>query len=204
MAEITVFYEGPVVTRVEAKANGFNRFFTGLPCLYGHVDQRQTSTQECIQCGMISDRQYHNTHAEARAAAGRRYRDENPGKVAETQRNYRLTHASEIAAYLSGYRKTEEGRLRRRLSKLKRRAAEIGASGQLTLADIRSLRKRQKKCLCGARFTKDNPPTIDHVVPLSRGGAHTKGNIQLLCWPCNKKKSAKDPIVFAQENGRLL
>ena len=29
---------------------------------------------------------------------------------------------------------------------------------------------------------------IDHIVPLSKGGLHTKDNLQMLCAPCNRGK----------------
>jgi hypothetical protein len=32
---------------------------------------------------------------------------------------------------------------------------------------------------------------FDHVIPVSRGGANTVANIQLLCGPCNRAKAAK-------------
>ena len=32
---------------------------------------------------------------------------------------------------------------------------------------------------------------FDHVIPVSRGGANTPANIQLLCGSCNRSKSAK-------------
>jgi 5-methylcytosine-specific restriction endonuclease McrA len=32
---------------------------------------------------------------------------------------------------------------------------------------------------------------FDHVIPVSRGGANTVANIQLLCGPCNRSKAAK-------------
>jgi len=32
-------------------------------------------------------------------------------------------------------------------------------------------------------------PELDHIVPLSRGGAHTDDNLQLLCRDCNQLKS---------------
>ena len=39
---------------------------------------------------------------------------------------------------------------------------------------------------------------------VSFGGSHTQDNVQILCATCNFRKGAKDPIDFANENGRLL
>jgi len=32
---------------------------------------------------------------------------------------------------------------------------------------------------------------FDHIIPVSRGGANTVANIQLLCGPCNRTKAAR-------------
>lgn len=34
---------------------------------------------------------------------------------------------------------------------------------------------------------------VDHIVPVSRGGMSTAGNLQTLCWRCNRTKSNKVP-----------
>jgi 5-methylcytosine-specific restriction endonuclease McrA len=34
-------------------------------------------------------------------------------------------------------------------------------------------------------------PTIDHIVPMSRGGGHVPENVQLACWSCNVAKGAR-------------
>lgn len=45
---------------------------------------------------------------------------------------------------------------------------------------------------------------VDHIMPLALGGGHEKLNLQLLCPPCNLKKSSKHPIDFMQSMGKLL
>jgi hypothetical protein len=43
------------------------------------------------------------------------------------------------------------------------------------------------KCVkCGSQENLE----YDHIIPVSKGGANTARNIQLLCEPCNRKKSA--------------
>ena len=34
---------------------------------------------------------------------------------------------------------------------------------------------------------------VDHIVPVSRGGMSAEGNLQTLCWRCNRTKSNKVP-----------
>lgn len=45
---------------------------------------------------------------------------------------------------------------------------------------------------------------VDHIHPIAKGGTNYPENLQLLCASCNCKKHAKDPFVWANENGRLL
>jgi len=40
---------------------------------------------------------------------------------------------------------------------------------------------------CGQTFAKKDL-TMDHIVPLSRGGKSSKGNVVVACQPCNSDK----------------
>jgi 5-methylcytosine-specific restriction endonuclease McrA len=46
---------------------------------------------------------------------------------------------------------------------------------------------------CNEKFTP-NDLTMDHVVPLSRGGKSTKNNAVPSCKPCNSKKKYYTPV----------
>lgn len=42
--------------------------------------------------------------------------------------------------------------------------------------------------LQGEQAPHPRSPSIDHIVPLSRGGSHTYANVQTACWGCNTAK----------------
>lgn len=87
-----------------------------------------------------------------------------------------------------------------------RRARKRNAGGSFTPGQIDELYKKQRGCCagpnCGVKLGKRFHR--DHIVALANGGTNDILNIQLLCRRCNLKKHAKDPIAWAQENGRLL
>lgn len=52
--------------------------------------------------------------------------------------------------------------------------------------------------LCGCptpqrllRTSSPHKPTVDHIVPIARGGAHVYANVQCACSRCNSRKAAK-------------
>lgn len=84
----------------------------------------------------------------------------------------------------------------RRIHKSLRRARMRGAECE-SVDPFRVFDRDSWKCrLCGVKTPKakrgtyaDNAPELDHILPLSRGGAHTYVNTQCVCRKCNQSKS---------------
>lgn len=89
-----------------------------------------------------------------------------------------------------------------------RRALKRFAEGTHTATDINLIFAHQRGLCanCHAKLFKTGPNKlhVDHIVALSNGGSNDKYNLQCLCPTCNLRKHAKDPIAWANENGRLL
>ena len=47
-------------------------------------------------------------------------------------------------------------------------------------------------------------PTLEHVVPIARGGRHSVGNLQCLCMPCNLTKHDKLTVEVRYRHLRVV
>lgn len=84
----------------------------------------------------------------------------------------------------------------------KRRLAIEQTEHPVTASELDIIAKAAKgRChYCGMK----RKLTFDHIVPLARGGSHSKCNIVMACKPCNCSKNARDPHAYAAKLGRLL
>lgn len=55
---------------------------------------------------------------------------------------------------------------------------------------------------CGQKF-KPEELTMDHIVPLARGGKTTKGNVVAACKECNNKKKYLLPLEWDEYLNKL-
>ena len=88
----------------------------------------------------------------------------------------------------------------------KKRAVRRGAiAGEtVTAAQWREIKARYRQS-CAYCLQPSKRLTMDHIVPLSRGGRHLAENIAPACHTCNASKQAKPALQWvAEKHGRLL
>jgi 5-methylcytosine-specific restriction endonuclease McrA len=105
--------------------------------------------------------------------------------------------------WLESYKKTAKYKSSITAQSARRRAIEKSA----TITDSKLIAKWFKNwklmpvVLCYWCKNKFNPRDCeaDHVMPISKGGAHSIDNLVIACKPCNRKKSAKLPTDWVME-----
>lgn len=84
------------------------------------------------------------------------------------------------------YIKTPKGKAIQAIQQGRRRT--IKKAGNLTPDQWLGIKYQSPICpMCG-RFVECENLTLDHIIPLAKGGEHTKKNVQALCKSCNSRK----------------
>lgn len=131
------------------------------------------------------------------------YRKNNHDKRLKYNKEYDEKHKEEKSKYGKMYRQTMKGKAVSANAVYRRRSV-FKNSALIPIGQIVELRVNAKVCYwCGIKLSGIKTH-IDHYIPLSKGGEHTLSNLVIACSLCNKTKSAKDPIAFANSIGRLL
>ena len=86
-----------------------------------------------------------------------------------------------------------------------RRALEQKCAGSFTMKEFFNLASlMQNHCPACGKFVEINSFTVDHIVPLSRGGNNDISNIQPLCIDCNRHKQTKTVNYLIQPDSSIL
>lgn len=137
------------------------------------------------------DKKYREKNKEQRIAKEMAWKAANPGKVREIKKAWKKRNPEYVTTDAQN-----------------RRAMLRKADGKFSAKDVKYIFEKQRGlcAACSVKIKKSgkNNYHIDHIVPLAKGGSNWPNNLQLLCPPCNLRKSAKDPIQWANENGKLL
>lgn len=158
---------------------------------------------DLADAGLTSQQRYYRRHKEFMNAKSKAWREKNRDRAAASSRRSYAKHAdkrraeSRVASkrYRERMRGTPEQIERDRLRAERRRARKAQVPDTLTGAEWDTICRRFKqRCAYCGRLRK---LTQDHVIPISKGGAHSADNVVPACRPCNSsKKDQAAPLGF--------
>jgi len=158
------------------------------------VDGLVTSCKACVKAYGAN---HYLTNREIKLQERSAYRLANSARLAEAQRGYRNRNREKVAAYSRQYHRDNPDRSARS-NYARRERMESHFKFQVTAKEL--LRIKNSPCVhCGAKGNTH----IDHVVPVSKGGRHSIGNLMPLCKSCNLSKHDSFYFVFKIRKGKV-
>ena len=134
---------------------------------------------------------------ECRNAQSKKYYQENKEKVKATHKKWQKENPEKVKAYSKKWEKEnpEKARASKRLKDSKRRAQKRNTQVEVITDELLKeywIKKNIDPQRCF--YCEDRPyEHLEHCIPLSRGGTHTKDNLVPACASCNLSKGTKTP-----------
>jgi len=123
------------------------------------------------------------------------YRQEHKAEARQNNIDYYQAHKQEIAKYVKDHSSEYAAHSAKRRALI---AGSITGATASSLAEIKEIYRCAKedskvRCyLCGELISIGHRQ-VDHIVPISKGGAHCPSNLAIACDECNLRKSDKMP-----------
>jgi hypothetical protein len=180
-------------TRAEAKATGAKHYFTGEPCVRGHVAPRKTkgSCVECVKEDWVIDNEKRKLKpkSEAAKAAGKRYYEKNREMV-KARASARPSHQK--MQYRNNH-KANNPEMYRALNSVRKRRHREATPPWVTPEQKLAMRKLY---LIAMQLTKSTGEryVVDHIIPLLSEevcGLHVPWNLRVITQAENLQKSNK-------------
>jgi len=123
----------------------------------------------------------------------KQWRLDHKEEIAEYFKQWKKNNPRDNKEYQKQWRQTPEGKASHQRATYSRRIKLKEITNTLTAQEWVDILKQYKfRCAyCGKEFTLFDRETRDHVIPISKGGDNTKGNIVPACQSCNSKKHNK-------------
>ena len=155
------------------------------------TDKHHTSDglrSDCKACSYAIRKEWAKRNRQKIKAKSKRYREKHAEQIKEKWKTkYRSISSSVVERVKRWYAKHPE---KQSAKNRNRHVATRGGRGKITAAEWQGVLDRYgRKCLYPGCERTDI--TMDHVIPLALGGAHSVDNVQPLCSSHNSSKSKK-------------
>ena len=180
-------------TRKEAMHFGASHYYTGQPCVRGHVALRITKGT-CVECrkedwSVENERRKEKPKSEASKAAGRRYYEKNKEAV-KARANARPKE--EVTQY-KRLHKERNPEYYKALTSVRKRRHRNATPKWLGVKEKLAMRKLYLQAMDLTRLTGERY-VVDHIVPLLSDevcGLHVPWNLRVITQEENLRKSNK-------------
>jgi 5-methylcytosine-specific restriction endonuclease McrA len=179
--------------RKEAKEIGSKYYYTGQPCVRGHIALRKTKGA-CVEClkedwALDNAKRSEKPKSEASKAAGKRYYEKNKAAV-KARANARAKE--EISQYKRKYKEANP-ELYKALTSIRRKRHRNATPKWITQAQKLAMRQLYLQAMELTKLTNERY-VVDHIVPLISDevcGLHVPWNLRVITQEENLKKSNK-------------
>lgn len=172
-----------IIKRFEAAALGLKHYFTGKPCIHGHVERRRVNDRVCMQCTRNFHKKIRETfpkvHSDKKKASYERTKE----KHLAQKRIYRQTNKAKVNALAKAYKVRKKNRIPKWVDK----------DHMWLIKEVYELAQIKTKQF-GVTWH------VDHIIPLQGklvSGLHVIENLQVIPGVENMKKKNKFEIDYA-------
>ena len=143
----------------------------------------------------ICNKQYREDNKEKIAEYIKQYREDNKERISEQKKQYREDNKEKIAEYIKQYYASEHGQIVQFNACNKRRQREEEQGRGITVEQWKEMMNffNWKCAYSGTPLNKDDR-TIDHIIPLSKGGLNEPWNCVSMYSNYNKSKNTSDML----------
>lgn len=180
-----------------------NRYISDKVCNRCGGIVRTRSRNGCVTCAIARGRDWGVKNRKKKQAYNAAWRQANREYVREKSRVWYQANKKSSRRRSSAWAKRNPDHVRRRVAAWRRanpnkvkqyahnRRTRLAKNGGTFTSEewIALCSKYDNKCLCCGH--DDVELTVDHVIPISKGGSNSIDNLQPLCGPCNSGKGAK-------------
>lgn len=158
----------------------------GKPCKKCGTSEWRENGQ-CKSCAIANSRKWERNNRDKVTSSKRKWNKNNRDKANASNRKWKKDNPDKVTAGKRKWNKNNPDKANAKNQR--RRTAKTNAGGSYTSYEWDQLIKQQDgRCLkCG----KKEKLTVDHVIPVSKGGTSNIDNIQGLCQSCNSSKGTK-------------